>query len=414
MMKSSKIIALFCAALPVFVEAQTLTWEQYRQSVAEKNVALLAEKYNVNIADARLQASKVFNDPELSVDYGNNQDWSKQMGQSVEMGLSYDLDIAGVRKAQMRVARSEKDMAEASLNAYLCNLRMEASEAWADAWKARELLRLMESSVKDMEQIASNDSIRLSVGDIGRTDATQSRLEAQTLRGDLIALQADYRNALLNLSYMAGGISVTGLSEENLPSYGQQYAEPAIYRQAESNRADLRVAELAMTLSKNNLRLVKASRAMDLGLNLGYSYNTEVRNEIAPAPKYNGLSVGVSIPLKFSSLNKGEVRAARQEVEQSEKLYEAACMQVRSEVARAFNAYKAARQVLQRYDGTMLKDAENILESRKVGYLKGESSILELLTARQTYNNVRQSYIDACYNCYLCEVKLQQAIGVMQ
>ena len=411
-LKNTGAALLVCCLLaPATSSAQGISYKKYIQTVAEKNAAYLAEKYNVDIATANLQAARVFNDPELSVDYGNNQDWSLQMGQSLEVGVSYDLDLAGVRKARIRSAQSEKEMTEASVNACLCNLRAEASQAWAEAWKQRECCKLLQSSVEDMEQIAQSDSIRLSVGDVGRTDACQSKLEAQTLRNEWLAQKAEYKNALMNLSYMTSGEPISDMEEEKLPIEGTEYTEPGIYDIAENNRADLRAAELSHTLSENNLKLVKASRAMEMGLNLGYSYNTIVRNEIAPAPKFHGLSVGVSIPLKFSNANKGELNAARNSILQSQQQYEAARQQVRLEVAQAYSSLQAARQVLKEYDGTLLSDARNILESRKEGYLKGESSLLELLTARQTYHDVMQAYIEACANCYICEVNLKQSIG---
>ena len=80
-----------------------------------------------------LEAAKVFNDPELSVSYGNNQDWDLQMGQSVEAEMSINPDLAGVRRARIAVAQSEKDITEASVSAYLANLRLEAAEVWAEA-----------------------------------------------------------------------------------------------------------------------------------------------------------------------------------------------------------------------------------------------------------------------------------------
>lgn len=130
MKKISKtiILALFCCSI---ANAQSISYNEYIKNVAEKNAAYLAEKYNVDIAEANLSAARVFNDPELSVDYGNNQDWYMEMGQSLEFGLSYDLDLAGNRRARIRSAKNEKEITEASVNAYLCNLRAEASQAWA-------------------------------------------------------------------------------------------------------------------------------------------------------------------------------------------------------------------------------------------------------------------------------------------
>lgn len=66
---------------------------------------------------------------------------------------------------------------------------------------------------------------------------------------------------------------------------------------------------------------------------------------------------------------------------------------------------------MKEYDSTMLGKARSILESRREGYLKGESSLLELLTAQKTYNDVMQTYIEACTNCYISEVHMKHAIG---
>lgn len=403
---------LLLALLPLGLLAQSMTYDQYIRTVAEKNVSYLAEQYNVDIAQANLQAAKVFNDPELSVDYGNNQDWYMYMGQSWEFGLSYDLDLAGVRRARIRTARNEKEITEASVIAYLSNLRFEAAQAWAEAWRLKQSCDVLQANVRDMQQIAESDSIRLSVGDIGSTDATQSRLEAQALEGELIALQAEYKNALMALSLLCGGEPISAMVDDELPQKALSYSEEELFRVAENNRADLKAAELSHTLSVNNLRLVKASRAMEMSLSLGYSYNSEVRNEIAPAPKFNGLSVGIAIPLKFSSLNRGERRAAEHQVTQSQKYYEASLLQIRTEAAQALNAYEAAKVVLQKYNSNMMTDARQIVESRKIGYQKGDTSLIELLAAQQTYRDVMQAYIDACSNHFVCYAQLENALGL--
>lgn len=407
-----KIISLALILACLEAGAQSISYRQYIQTVASENIEYLAERYNVDIATANLQAAKVFNDPELSVDYANNQDWFMYMGQSVELGLSYDLDLAGERRARIRAAASEKEITDASVAAYLSNLRLDAATAWAEAWSLRCKCEVMEESVDDMMRIAESDSIRLSLGDISRADATQSRLEAQSLKAQLISLRSEYENALMGLSSLCGGRPVTDISDENLPLTMQDIMDGDIYTIAEMNRADLKAAELSHTLSNDNLALVKASRAFDMGLNVGYSYNTEVRNEIAPAPKFNGISVGVTIPLKFSGFNRGELKAAQSRVLQSQKYYESAVLQVRTEVSQALNSLRASEEVMRQYDDVMLAEAREVMESRCVGYAKGESSLLELLSAQAVYRDVMTDYIDACRDNFICHASLEHALGI--
>lgn len=410
-MKKILISLTLTAFLPLCAAAQPMTYGRFIKAVSEKNAAYLAEKYSIDIATAELQAAKVFNDPELSVSYGNNQDWSIQMGQSLETELSYDLDLAGVRKARIAAASVDKDMTEASVAAYLSSLRLEAARAWADAWSLRENCLMMEEAVRDMMQIAAGDSLRLNVGDVSKADAMQSRVEARTLLSELTALRAEYSNALTVLSELCGGEKISGIEDRELPMAGLPYSIDTVCDMAEQMRSDLKAAELSRTLSERNIKLVKATRGFEMGVTAGYSYNTEVRNEIAPAPIYHGLSVGLTIPLKFSSANRGELRAAETRLHQSEKYYEAARLQVRAEAARAYNSLQAASAVLEQYDGSLLKDAEEIAESRRQGYLKGESTMLELIAAQQTMREVMRAYIEARRDLYICQVSLQHAIG---
>ena len=51
------ICSLALLALPLVLGAQTLDYRQYMQAVARDNAALMAEKYNVEIAAANLQAN---------------------------------------------------------------------------------------------------------------------------------------------------------------------------------------------------------------------------------------------------------------------------------------------------------------------------------------------------------------------
>ena len=51
----------------------------------EGNIALTAKRLDINIADAQLKSSKVYSDPTLAVTYSNNEDWSKKLGQGIEV-----------------------------------------------------------------------------------------------------------------------------------------------------------------------------------------------------------------------------------------------------------------------------------------------------------------------------------------
>lgn len=406
-----KLFSLY-AVLLLCVPLAAQDFNDYLKAVEQHNAAYTAERYSVDIAEALTAAARVFNDPTLSVEYGNNQDWSLQMGQSVDAGLSYAFSLGNVRRARIRVARSEEEITRAALDDWFCQLKAEATLAWLRAQEARSLLEVRRSSWEGMQQVAESDSLRAVLGDGSPVDARQSRIEARALRGEYLSAEAEYANALNTLSLYAGGMLFPEVpDDEIIPALPQGDIQEMLAIALE-HRADLRAAELSRTLSERNLALVKASRAPEIELSAGYSYNTEVRNEIAPAPQFHGLSVGVAIPLKFSRLNRGERLAAERSVLQAEAAYEAAQQQIVSEVQQALVSWQAARRVAQECSGTMLQDAASILESRRTAYLQGDSSLLDYLMAVRVYNDTAEQCIAARTGLSAAAAGLVRALGL--
>ena len=403
----SLLIALF---LCVGAYAQTL--DAFLSEVERSNAAFLAEKYNVEIAEAQAVAAKVFNDPEFEAAFSDNQDRTLMMGRSVELGLSYNVNLGNARKARIADANEEAEITKALLEDYYRALRSEAIAAWAEAWQARSMLDLKRSSSESMDGIAYSDSLKAALGEIGKTDAMQSSIESRAMKGELLQAEADYANALTVLSLLAGGMEFKDIVDGGILLPSTDIPVNELVAIAQDNRADLRAAFLSKSLSQKNLALVKAQRAPDLGFNVGYSYNTEVRNEIAPAPLFKGVTVGVSIPLKLSSANKGERVAAEKAVLQADAAYEAALQQIEAEVRTEYASYMAAVKASKHCSDEMLADARSILESRKAAYTQGDSSLLDYLLAVRVYNDTAEACIEAKAAVIASWARLLAAVGV--
>lgn len=397
-------------------EKEVLTFAAYMDSVRACNISYLAEKYNVDIAEANVKAAKVFPDPELSVSYGNNQNWNLQMGYGVDAELSYTLELGRKRKARVMVAQSEREMAGALLEDYFRNLRADASIAYLAALRQKQLCRIQQSSYEQIKEVARADSLRFLSGAITEVDAQQSRLEASTMLNDVFSAEGDLKDALAQLQLYQGSKHLQPIdSIAGELSYTKVEAElPDLLIEALNTRADLQAAMKSRDVSHNNLRLAKANRFIDLGINLGGSYASEVKNEIAPAPEFKGFTVGFTVPLKFSNTNKGALRAAKLAAQQSEAQYEATELQISTEVTQAFNKYKTTCRQVEQYDTGMLREAESVYRKKAYSYSRGETSILELLNARRAYNDIQTSYTDALYNNAAALVELERASGMVR
>jgi len=411
------IIMLFFCVISLTIHAQevkVLTFNEYINNVRDSNISYLAEKYNVDIAEANIKAAKAFSDPELSVSYTNNQNWNLQMGYGVDAELSYTLELGGKRKARMQIAKSEKEMTDALLEDYFQNLRADATTAYLTAIKQHNLYEIPKASYIQMLELARADSLRFHVGEITEVDARQSKLEAATMLNDVHSSESDFQEIMVQLLLFQGDKSmilpdsIAGV----LNYHKREFDLQSLITMAQNNRADLQAALKSRELSQNNLRLAKANRAIDLGLSIGGSYSSEVRNEIAPAPTFRGVTAGISIPLKFSNTNKGELRAAQMAAEQSEKQYEAIELQISSEVMQIFNRYEITCRQVEHFNTGLLHEAETILQKKRYSYEKGETSILEVLNAQRTFNDVQVNYYETLYNCACALVELERVCGI--
>ena len=263
-----------------------------------------------------------------------------------------------------------------------------------------------------MRDLARADSLRFAHGEIAEINAMQSRLEATTMLTDFYQTEVEYKNMLSDLVVFEGGTTSIDTLSGTLPLVIRTYNLRDLIELAQDNRADLRAAIRNRELSAANLKLAKANRVIDLGLSIGFAHNTVALNEEGYAPKFNTVMAGVAIPLKFSNTNRGELRAAQYSEQQAEAMYNAILLQIRSEVEQCYNNYMSAIRQAQLYKNYALTDATAILEKKKYSYSRGETSLLEVLDAQRTANEVYQNYYEALFNANASLVELCRAVGM--
>jgi cobalt-zinc-cadmium efflux system outer membrane protein len=393
---------------------QEIDYNTYMDRVWKQNLGYAAEKLNLDIAEAGIKAAKVFNDPSLSVEYADNDDRRLQMGRSVSVELSKTFSV-GKRSVNIDLARSEKELNAALLDDYFHRLRAEATLAYLEAVKQSELYSLKESACINIHRLATSDSIRFALGKITQVDAIQSKVEAEIASNELSRAQTELYNAYASLGLWVGIFDrdiVYCPSERLRMKKERSFDSGRLLQTALENRADLAAAMKNVEVAQKALKVIQRERNMDFDLAAGYNYNTEVRNEIAPAPRFNGVTVGVSIPLKFSNTNKAAVQAAAFRERQAELNYRQAELEVQTSVMQSLRRYLSSLEQVKRYEDGLLDDAQSVLEGKIYSYERGETSRLEALVAQQTYNELHIAYIETLFDSIAALIELERNAGI--
>ena len=389
---------------------QPVNMNQFLQVVSENNLEYAAEKYNVQISEAAIEMARVVPDPTFSFDWLENREQKTRsgFGYSSELGTTVEF---GKRRARIGLAESELSLTQSQLDDYFRNLRADAALVFLEAEKQNQLYSIKQKSYLTMKKLADADSIRLVLGSIMETDAIQSKLEAGMLLNELLQVAAGRWNALYELNLIAGVTTLDTLFTPLIQMNGilRNFDLNNLIELAVQNRSDVVSARLFMEVSAKNTTLVKRERNMDLDLKLGFENDYSIPNSGSGAKI---ISAGVGIPLKFSNFNKGEIDAAEFFEQQTKKQYTFVAQKITTEIVEAYQYFLSTEKQVINFQENLLKQSEHVLKGKIYSYDRGETSLLEVLNAQRTFNEIQSSYIEILVDNHMAIIELERAAGI--
>ena len=389
-----------------------LTYKDYLNKVVSGNLDFAAQKFNVDIAKAQIEAAKIFQNPSIAVEWTGNKESVARNGYGVSTQLTQTIELGGKRKARINFAKSGNLLTEALLKDYLRNLQADATLDYLNALKQTKLYDVMMDSWQLMKKLADADSIRFGSGSIKAIDATQSKIEAEIILNNLTQAVSDRSNSFLRLSVQTSIYhnDTVFYPKSNFEKMERLYTLSELQTLALNNRADLLAAKLNVASNESQLTLTKKERKINIDVNVGL--NNSYLGGGTYSPGESSIFTGIAIPLKFSNFNKSDIRIANYQVDQSKLTYKQVQLKVMNEVSQCFNRYKSSCKQVDNYKKGMLDQAREVLNGKIYSYSRGDTSLLEVLNARRTYNDLQTSYYETLYDCNAALVELQRAVGI--
>lgn len=414
-MKRSFVLSLLLLSIAT-VEGQqkiTLTLDSYLERVKNKNLEYAAELLNIDIAEARVESAKIFNDPTISAGYSNANLNGMKMGSGASIEISKAFS-PGKRNASVQLAKSEADYTQMLLKDFFCNLRAQATLLWLEVIRQQRIYTVENETYNEIRKLVSVDSLRMIEGKTAKIDALQSQLEAGMLYHEVLDRKANLSNVQYQLSRFC---SVNGADTIFAPAskiirHGKIPSLSQLIESAKQNRADLLAASLMIDVSDKMYKLAKMNRRPDLEFSLGASFNNRAFNLEAPSPAHKEIGIGLSVPIPLSkSLYRGEIKETEAIMRQNKIKYENALLQIESEVVEAYNNFKTKDAQLKSYSNGLLLQAKRVLADKKEGYRNGSLPFIEVLDAQRTYDSILISYYNTFYDRTAALISLERAAG---
>ncbi|UHG92112.1 TolC family protein [Spirosoma oryzicola] len=412
---------LWLSFLSVAASAQTpLTLRQALQQVRTNSPALRVERLNINAAQADQVTANLRPNPVL-----NNQTliqltptpgaeavgpFSRQRRQ-FWLQATKEFDIHNKRLYRSRFAEANTALATRSVDETERNLLFDAANRFLDAWYARIQLSLLQRAKSNVDTLVQLNKVRLKNLVISNTDLTRTQLISDQYDLQTRTAQQELRNRLNELRLILGTTdSVSVAMNDSIVSatvFNPLKLYPTVIASADSllhlattTRSDVRVAEANLETARRNVDLqqVLAKPRNEAG----FIWNPQ------NAIPYAGVFITLELPVY--SRNQGEIQKSR--VLQEQAGQQAAFVQARiqAEVQTAYQSFMTSRQNVDRYTG-IRRDADQVLASVRYAYLRGATTLIDLLQAQTAWFDTQTAYYETLYTYRQNYVRLLYATG---
>jgi len=400
-MLAAAVIAVAMAA-PVRAQnappVESLTIDQAVAEALSKNLSLLAERYNLTVADARIITAKLRPNPVLTLDadhqdlLGTGFNTDTNNGGPVEYSIRTDylLERGGKRQARIEVAEGNRVVAQLQLLNTVRGILMDVQNAFVDLQSAKDSLKLAQENLQTLHDVVDINQKRVKSGDLSevellRTQVAELQFENSVRQADLRVKTATAKlQILLGRTKNSRPFDIAGdLRREPIPPN-----QDALMEQARQMRPDLLALVRDQARSQAEIRNQLALGKVD------YTVGTEYRRQQKTAHA-NTLGFFFQTNIPVFNRNQGEIERARQEQRQIEARIRAIEATVDNDVEVAYQQFATARATLEKIEQTMLNKAREVRSITEYSYRRGEASFVAFLDAQRAYNDTMQAYNDA-------------------
>jgi cobalt-zinc-cadmium efflux system outer membrane protein len=393
-----------------------ISFTNYVDDVIRFNLDLAAQRSAIAATQAGVTLG--FARPDWSVDVGlPSVDLSNQGSPtSFSTGLSVPIELGGKRGARVRAARADVATANSDYEDALRQFRGTAANAFIDALSARDILQSKNKSFGEFSRIVTVNEERRRVGDIGDIELTQSRVDRDQFRADVITAQADVYSADVAFAQLLGQPQKLSAALPaplgNLETPIRTFEVNQLVASALQNRSDVISKTRALRAADLRIELAHINLIPDISVSGAYSHTgVGTRGFAQPPDSTLGAALSVNLPLS-RRLHPGELEGAQASRAEADLQLRAVQLRIEAEVRDAYSRYQASVERLQLYRGGMLKDADSVLEARLYAYQRGGASLLEVIEAERTSAEVYLAYSQALADHARALVALELASGI--
>lgn len=365
-----------------------LTLPEAEKIFLQKNLALIAQRYNISISKALEQQARYWDNPVLNTDQtlydGKFFRHGTENGQTygeIYLQLQQVIRTAGKRNKLIRLSEDATLSATQQFNDLLRNLRFTLATQFNTLAQLQATDKLFNREKQAMQQLVTGMEAEWKAGNISQKENLRIKALLFSLQNDQAELQkqiTDVQRDLLVLLQQSDSTYIMPVTSDPPPDTLPPL--DALLDSARNNRPDLQLAQTSLLQQQHNLAYQKALVAPDVTAGIAYDrLNSYV-------PHYWGIQF--SLPLPILNQNKGNINAAKAAIEQANTNILQAQTQLTQDVNASYKKYLIAANQLQQADPGLEAPFDQLLQNMITSYKQRQVSLVEFIDFFDSYKDV--------------------------
>ncbi len=373
-------------------ETISFSFEEGKSKMLRENVKLMAEYYNLDIAEAEIQQQRLWENP-LFV-------WNAEMyniaennyfnfGNQKLLQIEYSFSISGKRINAIKEAKIARDIAKLALSDVIRGLVLEYSDAFYELIELREINELLNQASAQYDRLIEQYTLGNKLGTNSESELIRLKAEKQSIQADINENEKEVLALEFNLKMLMNypsSIKLNPIKEQILINLN--LSEERLIELAESNRPDLKIAQKNINLYQATLKKEKSNSIPSI--NLGYQPHDQGSNHVRP---YQGMVFEMGIPI--FNRNQGNIAKAKVQINQSTLLLQYKTDEVKNEVIMSKESLLRALELLNSFDSDLIGKMETLSEDAKINYERKNISLYEYIDFQRSYIDNKLNFIEA-------------------
>lgn len=392
--------------------AGTLTLKEAEQRFLERNLSLIAEQYNIDMAQAQVLQAKLFENPVISLEQnvynrlnGKYFDFGKEGEAVVE--IEQVIHLVGQRNKQVRLEKINKEIAEYQFEEVMRTLRQELNEKFVEVYFLSKSIAIYEKEVNSLQVLLGGMKIQQEKGNISLMEISRLesmlfslRKEKNERENDLLTTRGEL-NLLLNLPEDTQ--VQLSLDEEVLQQLDLSQLSFADLKAIINERPDQKIARSTVNASRANLKLQKSMAFPEFSVKGNYDRVGNFINDY--------FAIGVSLSVPIFNRNQGNIKAARFSIQQAGVQQEYAANRADMELFTAYTSLEKATQLYQSTNMDLERNFEKLITGVNENFTRKNISLLEFIDYYDSYKETCIQLYEIKKNVFLAMENLNTVVG---